>query len=113
MNCIFCKILQGEIPSKPVYEDDEVIAIHDIEPKAPTHILVFPRKHIETLNNVDEAQKNTVGHMLYVATQLAKKEGQDKDGYRLVMNCNENGGQSVPHIHAHLLAGRKMTWPPG
>jgi histidine triad (HIT) family protein len=110
-DCIFCKILKGEIPAKPVYEDDQVIAINDIDPKAPTHILVLPRAHIETLNDVTDS--NIVGHMISVATQLAKKNGHDMAGYRVVMNCNEEGGQSVPHIHAHLLAGRKMTWPPG
>ena len=111
IDCIFCKILQGEIPAKLVYEDDQVIAINDIDPKAPTHILILPREHIATLNDV--ADEEILGHMMYVGSQLAKKCSLAEDGYRLVMNCNQNGGQAVFHIHAHLLAGRKMTWPPG
>jgi histidine triad (HIT) family protein len=110
-DCIFCKILRGEIPAKPIYEDEQVIALNDIDPKAPTHILVLPREHIETLNDLTDGK--IVGQMMSVATQLAKKSGCAAAGYRVVMNCNEEGGQSVPHIHAHLLAGRKMTWPPG
>jgi histidine triad (HIT) family protein len=110
MNCVFCKILAGDIKSEFLYEDKTVVAIHDIDPKAPTHILILPRLHIETLH---DANPEVLGQMMAVATQLAKKQGVSESGYRIVLNCNEDGGQSVPHIHAHLLAGRPLTWPPG
>jgi histidine triad (HIT) family protein len=110
-NCIFCKILGKEIPAKPIYEDEQVIAINDIDPKAPTHILILPRQHIATLNDLPDGE--IVGHMVHTASKLAKKLELAEDGYRVVLNCNQEGGQAVYHIHAHLLAGRKMTWPPG
>ena len=110
---IFGKILRGEIPSTRVWEDEHVIAFRDISPAAPTHVLVIPRKHIATTNDIAEEDRAVVGHMVWVATQIAKQEGIAEDGYRLVMNCNDQGGQTVYHIHLHLLGGRGMSWPPG
>lgn len=110
---IFGKILRGEIPSNRVWEDDTCIAFRDINAAAPTHILIIPRKHIPTLNDVDAGDKETLGHLLWVASQIAKQEGLAEDGYRLAMNCNEDGGQTVFHIHIHLLGGRRLSWPPG
>ncbi|TVQ97530.1 MAG: histidine triad nucleotide-binding protein [Deltaproteobacteria bacterium] len=110
---IFGKILRGEIPSTRVWEDEHVIAFRDINPAAPTHVLVIPRKHIPTTNDVAEEDRAVLGHMVWVATQIAKQEGLAEDGYRLVMNCNDQGGQTVYHIHLHLLGGRGMSWPPG
>lgn len=112
-NTIFGKILRGEIPSDRVWEDDHCIAFRDIQPAAPTHILVIPRKHIPTANDITEDDKHVVGHMVWVAGQIAKQEGIDDDGYRLVINCQEGGGQTVYHLHLHILGGRGMSWPPG
>jgi len=112
-NCIFCKIAQGEIPSEFLYEDDEVVAFNDLQPQAPTHILVIPKRHITTLNDLEAADASLVGKMVMVAAELAKKAGFAEEGYRTLLNCNAAGGQSVFHIHLHLLGGRQMTWPPG
>ena len=112
-DCLFCKIVAGDIPATNVYEDEQVIAFNDIDPKAPTHMLIIPKQHISTLNDVEESHKALIGHMVYTAKNLAKEHEHDADGYRLVMNCNEEGGQTVYHIHMHLLAGRQMDWPPG
>ena len=112
-NCLFCKIIDGDIPAKLVYEDDMVIAFNDINPQAPTHILILPRKHIDTLNHLTTNDTLIVGHMIQVGQQLANKLGHAENGYRLVMNCNGDGGQTVFHIHLHLLAGRQLDWPPG
>ena len=111
--CIFCKIIKGEIPTNIIYQDDQVIAFDDLYPKAPIHKLIVPRKHIATLNDLTPAHKELVGHMVYTATQLAKKLNIDEKGYRTLLNCNADAGQEVFHIHLHLLGGRKMTWPPG
>lgn len=110
---IFGKILRGEIPSTRVWEDEHCIAFRDIQPVAPTHILIIPRAYIPTLNDIQEKDKECIGHMVYVAGQIARQEGIAEKGYRLVINCNEEGGQTVYHIHMHLLAGRSLTWPPG
>ena len=112
-DCLFCKILDGEIPCDKVYENDHVIAFRDVNPQAPTHVLVIPRKHISTINDLTADNKNIVGEMMLAAQAIAKQEGIEDDGYRLVMNCNEGAGQTVFHIHLHILGGRIMGWPPG
>lgn len=109
---IFAKIIDREIPATIVYEDDRVLAFRDINPAAPTHILVVPKKPIDRIENMTEQDAPLVGHMVFLATQLARQEGLD-GGYRLVMNNGSEGGQTVFHIHLHLLGGRQMTWPPG
>jgi histidine triad (HIT) family protein len=110
---IFSKIITREIPADIVYEDDRVLAFRDIAPQAPTHILVIPKQEIATVNDLEQSQDSLVGYMVRTAVNLAKQEGIAEDGYRLVMNCNVDGGQAVYHIHLHLLGGRKMNWPPG
>lgn len=112
-NTIFGKILRGEIPSDRIYEDEHCIAFRDINPAAPKHFLVIPRKHIATLNEMQEDDRFLVGHLMYVATRVAAQEGIAEDGYRLTVNCNPQGGQTVYHIHIHVLGGRDMSWPPG
>ena len=112
-DCLFCRIGAGEIPSDKVYEDDEVLAFRDINPRAPVHILIIPKKHVATLNDFEDADQAIAGRLLLASRQIASDEGIDGDGYRLVVNCNENGGQDVFHVHLHLLGGRRMTWPPG
>jgi len=112
-NCIFCKIVAGEIPSEQLYADDEVIAFRDIDPKAPEHILIIPRKHIPTALDLSAEDNALVGHIYQVAAKLARQLGFAEQGYRVVNNCNEHGGQVVWHLHFHLLGGRQMTWPPG
>ena len=111
--CLFCQIIEGEIPTNLVYQDDLTIAFDDINPQAPSHILIVPRKHIATLNNLSDSDTLITGHMIKVAQQLAKENHLEKDGYRIVMNCNQHGGQTVFHIHLHLLGGRQLQWPPG
>jgi histidine triad (HIT) family protein len=113
MSCIFCKIEAGEILADIVYRDEHVIAFHDLNPQAPTHILIISRKHIATVNDLSEADAVIVGQQFIAARQLAAERGFAEDGYRLVMNTNEAGGQTVFHIHLHLLAGRALAWPPG
>ena len=112
-DCLFCKILDGEIPCDKVYENEHVIAFRDLNPQAPTHVLVIPRKHISTVNDLSADDKNIVGEMMLAAQAVAKQEGIDDSGYRLIMNCNEGAGQTVFHIHLHVLGGRRMNWPPG
>ena len=112
-NCLFCNIIAGEIPSDKVYENEHVFAFRDIDPKAPTHILIVPREHIATTNDLDESHKSIVGEIVLTAKQLADDEGIAESGYRTVFNCNKDGGQAVYHIHLHLLGGRQMNWPPG
>jgi len=112
-DCLFCKILEGQIPCDKVYENDQVIAFRDVNPQAPTHVLVIPRKHISTTNDLTADDKNIVGEMLLAAQAVATQDGIDESGYRLVMNCNEGAGQTVFHIHLHVLGGRRMHWPPG
>ena len=113
MSCLFCKIAAGDIPADKVYEDDDLLAFRDINPAAPTHILVIPKKHIATMNDVAVEDQALVGKMLLVGKEIAATEGVDENGYRLTFNTNRHGGQSVYHIHLHLLAGRQMQWPPG
>lgn len=110
---IFSKIIKREIPADIVYENDSVLAFRDINPQAPTHILIIPKKPIPTLNDLTEADRDLVGELLLTAKELAAKEGLSERGYRTVFNCNADAGQEVFHIHLHLLGGRKMTWPPG
>lgn len=113
MDCLFCKIVNGQIPSNILYQDDMVIAFNDIDPKAPVHSLIIPRTHIATINDLTTNELPIVGHMIDTAKNLAKTFKLAQQGYRLVMNCNADGGQSVYHIHLHLLGGRIMAWPPG
>ena len=112
MDCIFCKIATGEIPSEFIYEDDRVVAFKDINAQAPVHYLVIPKEHIESAMDISEENKDLMGHIIFVASKIAKDEGLD-DGYRIVNNCKENGGQTVDHIHFHVLGKRQMLWPPG
>ncbi|MGL5149611.1 MAG: histidine triad nucleotide-binding protein [Clostridium sp.] len=112
-NCIFCKIITGEIPSKKIYEDDKVIAFHDISPEAPVHFLVIPKEHIGSANEVDDKNSHIIAHIFTVINKMVKELGVEKEGYRIVNNCGEHGGQTVGHIHFHVLAGRNLQWPPG
>ncbi|MDA8561573.1 histidine triad nucleotide-binding protein [Gammaproteobacteria bacterium] len=111
MGCLFCKIVNGEIQADILYRDDLVVGFKDINPVAPQHILIIPKKHISTVNDFKLEDNNLIGHMMQAAKLLAKEI--NVDGYRLVMNCNESAGQTVYHVHLHLLAGRDFTWPPG
>ena len=113
MDCLFCKIVKGDIPATILFEDDDVIAFEDIMPKAPTHFLVIPKRHISTLNDLTDEDASVVGKLQTTAAKIAKQKGISDAGYRVVMNCNEMGGQTVYHIHMHVLGGRAMTWPPG
>lgn len=113
MSCIFCKIVKREIPSKIVYEDDQVLAFEDIAPQAPIHILVIPKKHYSTIIDMNENDKELIGHIFMVIKQIAKEKSVDERGFRIVINCNSQAGQTVYHVHFHLLAGRQMHWPPG
>lgn len=110
-DCLFCKIASGEIPAKKAYEDNEIFAFHDISPQAPTHILIVPKKHISSTDELDYNNIDIAGKVILAASRIAKE--LKLDGYRLVLNCNEIAGQSVFHLHCHLLGGRQMHWPPG
>lgn len=112
-DCIFCKIVKGEVPSKKVYEDDKVLAFEDINPQAPVHILVIPKEHIPSIKDVNEDNIDVIGHIHLVIKKLAEEKGIYQDGFRIVNNCGEKGGQTVGHLHYHLLGGRQMMWPPG
>jgi histidine triad (HIT) family protein len=112
-NCLFCKIRDGQIPAKVVHRDDLCIAFEDIRPQAPTHVVLIPLKHIATVNDIALEDREVVGHLYTTAAKVAKERGHAEKGYRLVMNCNEDAGQTVFHIHLHLIAGRPMGWPPG
>jgi len=112
-DCIFCKIVAGEIPSEVVYEDDHVKAFNDINPSAPVHVLVVPKKHIATLNDASAEEETLMGHMLLAAAEVARKKGIAEPGYRVVMNVNPEGGQIIFHVHLHVMGGRKMTEPAG
>ena len=109
-NCIFCKIVNGEIPSTKVYEDDKVIAFNDINPVAPVHILVVPKKHYESILDIKDEEMDIVSHIHKVINNLSQKMGFDKTGFRIINNCGEDGGQEVKHIHFHILAGKKLSW---
>lgn len=110
---LFLKIINREIPADIVMETDDVLAFRDIEPQAPTHILIIPKEHIRTMNDLGTDHSELLGNLILAATELAEREGIAEDGYRVVMNCNKAGGQAVYHIHLHLLGGRQMEWPPG
>jgi histidine triad (HIT) family protein len=112
-DCLFCKIIGGQIPGKIVFQDDELVVLQDINPQAPLHVLLVPRRHIATLNDLQPADDALVGSMFRRAAALAKEHGYAERGYRTVFNCNREAGQSVFHIHLHLLAGRGLAWPPG
>ncbi|MEZ5578416.1 MAG: histidine triad nucleotide-binding protein [Candidatus Competibacteraceae bacterium] len=112
-DCIFCKIAAGEIPADIVYDDGEVLAFRDINPEAPVHLLLIPRQHIATLNDLSEADAALVGRLYLAGQQIAAELGVAESGYRTVINCNRDAGQLVFHIHMHLLAGRELGWPPG
>lgn len=113
MECLFCKIVEGTIQSHILYEDDTLLAFDDIRPQAPCHKLIIPKKHIATMNDLTEQDSALIAHMILTAKHLAKKEEISENGYRLLFNCNKQGGQEVYHIHLHLLGGRQMHWPPG
>ncbi len=110
-DCLFCKMVAGDIKPDVVFEDENLLAFRDINPQAPVHILIVPKRHIATLNELDDNQ--LAGQLLLTAVKLASREGLADDGYRAVFNCNHNGGQAVYHLHLHLLGGRPMSWPPG
>lgn len=112
-DCMFCRIVDGEIPAEIIYQSESAIAFRDINPQAPTHVLIIPRRHISTMNDLNSEDKELVGSLFLAAKEIAQQEGLADDGYRVVMNCGEEAGQSVFHIHLHLLAGRVLNWPPG
>lgn len=112
MDCLFCKIVAGDIPADIVYESDTALAFRDINPQAPSHVLVIPRKHISTINDIGVDDETLIGSLYTAAREIAAAEGIAEDGYRAVMNCNESAGQSVFHIHLHVLGGKRMGWPP-
>ena len=113
MSCLFCKIINREIPASIVYEDDRVLAFNDINPQAPTHVLVVPKQHIETLNSLTQEHDAIVGELVRRAAAIAASRGIDVGGYRTVFNTNRDAGQTVFHIHLHLIGGRSLAWPPG
>ncbi|MGC2638809.1 MAG: histidine triad nucleotide-binding protein [Acidobacteriaceae bacterium] len=112
MDCIFCKIVAGGIPAKKVKEDEQMLAFHDIDPKAPTHILVIPKKHIASLAHAEAGDAALLGRMLAAAAEIAREQGLSK-GYRVVISTGAEGGQTVDHLHVHVMGGRQMHWPPG
>ncbi len=112
-SCLFCKIAAGEIAAELVYENDSVLAFRDINPQAPTHILIIPRKHIATINDINTNDAELIGSLYLAAGKLAAQEGFAEEGYRVTMNCNAGAGQTVFHIHLHLMGGRPLGWPPG
>ncbi|MEQ1910173.1 MAG: histidine triad nucleotide-binding protein [Vicinamibacterales bacterium] len=113
MSCLFCKIINREIPASIVYEDDQLLAFNDINPQAPTHVLVVPKKHIATLNDLQEGDATLVGTLVRRGAAIAKERGIDTVGYRTVFNTNRDAGQTVLHIHLHVIGGRSLGWPPG
>ncbi|MDQ7075659.1 MAG: histidine triad nucleotide-binding protein [Gammaproteobacteria bacterium] len=112
-DCLFCNIVDGKIPAEIVYENKQVVAFRDLNPQAPLHVLLIPKKHIATLNDLESEDSAVMGALILAAKKVAEAEGVAESGYRTVINCGEQGGQSVYHIHLHLLAGRQMQWPPG
>lgn len=111
-DCLFCKIIDGEIPSRKVYEDDKILAFHDVDPQAPVHVLIIPKKHIPSIDEVTEDDRDILAYIMLKVKDIAAEMGLS-NGYRLVNNCGEDGLQTVQHLHFHLLGKRKMTWPPG
>lgn len=112
-DCLFCKIIAGDIPSTAVYQDDTTYAFRDINPQAPVHVLVVPRQHIARISDASPADEAMLGHLLFVAAEIARQEGISDAGYRLVVNCGEHGQQAVEHLHVHVMGGRQLNWPPG
>jgi histidine triad (HIT) family protein len=112
-DCLFCKIVAGDVPADIIFESETVVAFRDINPKAPTHVLIIPKRHIGTINALADGDQATIGDLFLTAAKLAADEGFADEGYRVVMNCNAAAGQTVFHIHLHLLGGRQLTWPPG
>ncbi len=112
-DCLFCKIIAGDIPSDKVYEDEYVYAFRDINPVAPLHALIIPKRHISMINDVEDTDAETMGRLFVAAKKITKELGVSEEGYRTVMNCGEAAGQTVFHVHLHLLAGRELAWPPG
>lgn len=112
-DCLFCKINQGDIPANILYQDDDITVFKDISPQAPVHFLVIPKKHISTINDLQDVDTGLLGKMMLQAKKTAADLGVAESGYRTTMNCNDDGGQTVHHIHLHVLGGRQMTWPPG
>jgi histidine triad (HIT) family protein len=112
-DCIFCKIATGELPTDKVYEDDQALAIRDLHPQAPTHLLIIPKEHLESLNDASQSDEKILGHLMRLAPKIANQLGIAESGYRAVVNTGVEGGQSVFHLHVHLLGGRPLTWPPG
>jgi histidine triad (HIT) family protein len=113
MDCLFCRILAGEIPADIVYQDERSVAFRDINPQAPAHVLVIPRDHLESLDEATRNEEGLLGHLLRVAARVANEEGLSESGYRTVINTGSGAGQSVFHLHLHVLGGRALTWPPG
>lgn len=113
MDCLFCKIVDKTIPAEIVFEDEQLLIFRDIQPQAPEHLLVIPKKHIATINDLTVEDEALIGHMVLSAKKIATELGFSESGYRLNFNCNEQGGQTVYHIHLHMLGGRAMSWPPG
>ena len=112
-DCLFCKIRDGEIPADIIFENDDVLAFNDVNPQAPVHLLIIPKKHISTVNDVVDDDHLVMGKLFSAAKDIANQRGVNDDGYRLVVNCNEKAGQTVFHIHMHMLADRALSWPPG
>lgn len=113
MSCIFCRIAAGEIPAKSVLENEHVVAFHDLSPHAPVHVLVIPRRHIENVGSAEAEDAAVLGHVMLACRQVAESLGVAESGFRVVLNTNADAGQSVDHLHAHVLGGRHLTWPPG
>lgn len=112
-DCLFCGMINGEIPSELIYDDKEIIAFKDINPQSPNHILIVPRRHINSLSEMEEVDKDLAGRLLFTARKIAQDQGISDKGYRVVINNGQNGGQTVFHLHLHLLGGRPLAWPPG
>jgi histidine triad (HIT) family protein len=112
-DCLFCKIISGAIEARIAYENAQVVAFHDINPQAPTHVLIVPRRHIATINDLGDGEKDDIGALFLAAREIAEKSGFSEAGYRVTMNCNKAAGQTVFHVHLHLLGGREFRWPPG
>jgi len=112
-DCLFCKIVAGEIPSKNVYEDENLLAFEDINPASPVHVLIIPKEHLTSIQDIEERHKDLIGEIHLVANRIARERGLAEKGYRIVNNCKDDGGQTVGHLHFHLLGGRPFTWPPG
>lgn len=112
-SCLFCQVVSGDMPSNKIYEDDQTVAFEDVRPQAPNHILLIPRDHIESLNDATQKDEQLLGHLLRTAAKVANQLGIAEEGYRTVINTGPNGGQTIFHLHLHILGGRFMTWPPG